>query len=76
MHCAWLSQDLPERRVCSSAKGDLASLRTGQLCNTIIFFCIASLPQGIPISLTKGVIHTLDKSKVRRNFVTWRKEEK
>lgn len=31
------------------------------------FFCIASLPQGIPISLTKGVIHRLDKSKVRRN---------
>lgn len=75
-HCVLLSEDLWEGRVCSGAKDYLASLRTGQLHNTIIFFCIASLPQGIPLSLTKAVIHRLDKSKARRNFVMGRKDRK
>lgn len=41
----------------------------------LFFIFLHSIPPtGIPICFTKGVIHRLDKSKVRANFVTWRED--
>lgn len=53
VHLTLLSRDRPESGVCEGAKGDLASLRTGQLCNTIMF--LHSIPPtGHSNKLDKG----------------------